>query len=76
MLLIIDNADDEDLDVEDYFPHGERGCILITTRDSDKRHLEPSAPNSTHSRGWQTPKLKTCSLKRPKNVRRIRSRPQ
>jgi tetratricopeptide (TPR) repeat protein len=38
-LLIIDNADDEDLDVEDYFPHGERGCILITTRDRDKRHL-------------------------------------
>ena len=38
-LLIIDNADDEDLDIEDYFPHGERGCILITTRDRDKRHL-------------------------------------
>jgi tetratricopeptide (TPR) repeat protein len=38
-LLIIDNADDEDLDVEEYFPHGERGCILITTRDGDKRHL-------------------------------------
>jgi tetratricopeptide (TPR) repeat protein len=38
-LLIIDNADDEELDVEDYFPHGERGCILITTRDRDRRHL-------------------------------------
>jgi tetratricopeptide (TPR) repeat protein len=43
-LLIIDNADDEDLDVEDYFPHGERGCILITTRDSDKRHLGTIGP--------------------------------
>jgi tetratricopeptide (TPR) repeat protein len=38
-ILIIDNADDEDLDLEDYFPPGERGCILITTRDSDKKHL-------------------------------------
>lgn len=38
-LLIIDNADNEDLDVEDCFPHGERGCILNTTRDRDKRHL-------------------------------------
>ncbi len=28
-ILIIDNADDEDLNLEDYFPPGERGCILI-----------------------------------------------
>ena len=38
-LLIIDNADDEDLRVEDCFPPGERGCILITTRDRDKKYL-------------------------------------
>ncbi|KAF2417663.1 hypothetical protein EJ08DRAFT_599894 [Tothia fuscella] len=38
-MLIIDNADDEGLELEDYFPPGERGCILITTRDSDKKHL-------------------------------------
>lgn len=38
-ILIIDNADDVDLDLEEYFPPGERGCILITTRDSDRKHL-------------------------------------
>ena len=38
-ILIIDNADDEDLDPEDYFPPGTRECILITTRDSDKKYL-------------------------------------
>lgn len=38
-ILIIDNADDENLDLEEYFPPGERGCVLITTRDHDKRYL-------------------------------------
>ena len=38
-LLIIDNADDPDLDVTRYFPGGERGTILLTTRNpSNKRH--------------------------------------
>ncbi|ERF69939.1 hypothetical protein EPUS_05483 [Endocarpon pusillum Z07020] len=32
-LLIIDNADDPDLKLEEYFPRGNRGHILITTRD-------------------------------------------
>ena len=32
-LLIIDNADDPDLDVTRYFPLGERGTILVTTRN-------------------------------------------
>jgi tetratricopeptide (TPR) repeat protein len=31
-LLLIDNADDPDISVEDYFPEGERGFILVTTR--------------------------------------------
>ncbi|KAF2096847.1 tetratricopeptide repeat domain-containing protein [Rhizodiscina lignyota] len=31
-LLIIDNADDPSLALEDYFPSGERGCVLVTTR--------------------------------------------
>ncbi|KAG0649622.1 hypothetical protein D0Z07_4045 [Hyphodiscus hymeniophilus] len=38
-LLIVDNADDPDLDVARYFPGGERGTILLTTRNpSNKRH--------------------------------------
>ena len=31
-LLLIDNADDPDISVEDFFPEGERGFILATTR--------------------------------------------
>ncbi|OCL06656.1 tetratricopeptide repeat domain-containing protein [Glonium stellatum] len=38
-LLLIDNADDPDVDVTRYFPGGERGVILITTRNpSNKVH--------------------------------------
>ena len=32
---MIDNADDEDIPINDYFPGGERGHILITTQDPD-----------------------------------------
>ena len=38
-LLLIDNADDPEIDVMRYFPGGERGVILITTRNpTNKRH--------------------------------------
>ena len=32
-LLVIDSADDPSIAVDEYFPDGERGCILITTRN-------------------------------------------
>ncbi|KAG9231001.1 hypothetical protein BJ875DRAFT_470717 [Amylocarpus encephaloides] len=32
-LLLIDNADDSKLEIERYFPDGDQGLILITTRD-------------------------------------------
>ncbi|KAK3182171.1 hypothetical protein K4F52_006540 [Lecanicillium sp. MT-2017a] len=32
-LLIIDNADDENIPLEQYFPKGDRGNILVTTRN-------------------------------------------
>lgn len=32
-LLIIDNVDDEDIDVDELLPQGEKGCILMTTRN-------------------------------------------
>ncbi|KAI9773955.1 MAG: hypothetical protein M1839_001967 [Geoglossum umbratile] len=32
-LLIIDNADDPSMDVSEFFPTGNRGCILLTTRN-------------------------------------------
>ena len=31
-LLVIDNADDPNMEVDKYFPGGERGCVLVTTR--------------------------------------------
>jgi tetratricopeptide (TPR) repeat protein len=34
-MLILDNADDPDLDLTQYFPVGDRGTILITTRNPD-----------------------------------------
>ncbi|KAK2748973.1 hypothetical protein FQN57_007256 [Myotisia sp. PD_48] len=38
-LLLIDNADDPEIDMMRYFPKGESGVILITTRNpSNKRH--------------------------------------
>ena len=34
-LLIIDNADDPSMDISKFFPTGNRGCILLTTRNPD-----------------------------------------
>jgi len=36
-LLIVDSADDPNIPLEKYFPEGDRGCILITTRNPDFR---------------------------------------
>ena len=36
-MLIIDNADNPDLDLAGLFPEGDRGHILITTRNPDFR---------------------------------------
>ena len=36
-LLIIDGADDSEVSTLDYFPSGERGCILVTTRNPANR---------------------------------------
>lgn len=36
-LLIIDSADDPGIDISEFFPPGNRGCLLITTRNPDCR---------------------------------------
>ena len=36
-LLIIDNADDPNIDIKDYFPEGEGGVVLVTTRNPHNR---------------------------------------
>jgi hypothetical protein len=38
-LLIIDNPDGLQKPIEQYFPEGEKGCILVTTRDPGLRTL-------------------------------------
>ncbi|KAK6528137.1 hypothetical protein TWF281_009388 [Arthrobotrys megalospora] len=38
-LLIFDNADDPSMHLSKHFPAGNRGAILITTRNPDTRHL-------------------------------------
>ncbi|KAL8993142.1 MAG: hypothetical protein Q9169_006574 [Polycauliona sp. 2 TL-2023] len=38
-LLIIDNADDSNMQVENYFPGGERGHVLVTTRRPALKNL-------------------------------------
>lgn len=38
-LLLIDNADDRNMDLEKHFPAGERGFILVTTRNPYHRTL-------------------------------------
>lgn len=37
-LLILDNADDPDKDISEYFPTGNRGTILVTTRNPECRN--------------------------------------
>ncbi|KAH8596264.1 hypothetical protein B0O99DRAFT_685796 [Bisporella sp. PMI_857] len=38
-LLLIDNADDSELEIQRYIPSGKRGLVLITTRDPTLRKL-------------------------------------
>ena len=51
-LLLIDNADDPDMEVTRYFPGGERGVILMTTRNPSNnfKYMVPSDHDSTTSR--------------------------
>ena len=39
-MLIIDNADDPSVDISRFFPAGERGHILVTSRNSECRYHE------------------------------------
>ena len=38
-LLLIDNADDREMNLEQHFPAGERGFVLVTTRNPYNRTL-------------------------------------
>ena len=44
-LLVFDNADDPELDLAPYFPAGDRGDVIITSRN-------PGVPTLQH--GWSS----------------------
>ena len=61
-LVIFDNADDPDLDISAYFPVGNRGTILITTRNPDcKVHATDGSWREVM--GMQTDEAITLMLK-------------
>jgi tetratricopeptide (TPR) repeat protein len=60
-LLIIDNADDPDMDVSNYFPSGGRGHILITTRNPEV--IEYATIGSFQFRGMDPEEAITLLLK-------------
>lgn len=62
-LLIIDNADDPTHPVEDYFPSGERGCILVTTRDPIKKVQGTVGPKFYHFGQLETHEANDLLLK-------------
>ncbi|TGJ81449.1 hypothetical protein E0Z10_g7321 [Xylaria hypoxylon] len=69
-LLLIDNADDGDVQLEDYFPKGVGGHILITTRNRDFRVLGSVEPgyygfSGLHFDEASSLLLKASSLPRP-----------
>jgi hypothetical protein len=69
-LLIIDNADDADVQLEDYFPKGVGGHILITTRNGAFRVLGNTEPGYYDFSGLNFDEassllLKAASLPKP-----------
>ncbi|KAI1310866.1 tetratricopeptide repeat domain-containing protein [Xylaria venustula] len=62
-LLLIDNADDAEVKLEDYFPRGTRGHILITTRNQGFRVHGNIGPMYYNFSGLQIDEASTLLLK-------------
>ncbi|CAJ2507306.1 Uu.00g084920.m01.CDS01 [Anthostomella pinea] len=62
-LLLIDNADDPDITLEDYFLKGKRGHILITTRNPGFRNLGNIEPRYYDFSGLQLKEASSLLLK-------------
>ncbi|RDL38843.1 Uncharacterized protein BP5553_03183 [Venustampulla echinocandica] len=62
-LLTIDNADDPSHPLEDYFPDGERGYILVTTRDPTKKVHGTVGPKFYHFEQLETDEANNLLLK-------------
>ncbi|MCJ1311555.1 hypothetical protein MMC25_005228 [Agyrium rufum] len=62
-LLLIDNADDPSICLEDYYPACERGCILVTTRDPMKRVQGTVGPRFYHFEKLEADEASSLLLK-------------
>jgi hypothetical protein len=62
-LLILDNADDDNVPIEKYFPEGERGFILITTRKPTLKVHGTFGPRNFHFTELGEPESKDLLLR-------------
>ncbi|KAL1798238.1 hypothetical protein ACET3X_002275 [Alternaria dauci] len=62
-LLIIDNADDPDLKLANYFPRGNRGHVLVTTRDPGKKAYGTAGDKYFEFQGLSTSDASSLLLK-------------
>ncbi|KAI0399300.1 tetratricopeptide repeat domain-containing protein [Xylaria palmicola] len=62
-LLLFDNADDPDINIESYFPRGESGHILITTRNQFFKVLGSVEPKFFNFRGLKSDEASDLLLK-------------
>jgi len=62
-LLIIDNADDPDLKLANYFPRGNRGHVLVTTRDPGKKAYGTAGEKYFEFQGLSTSDASSLLLK-------------
>lgn len=62
-LLIIDNADDPDMNLSDYFPKGGNGNVLITTRNPEFSILGNVAPKCLKFAGMKDNEASMLLLK-------------
>jgi tetratricopeptide (TPR) repeat protein len=69
--LVIDNADDPELDVSSFFPMGNRGTVLITTRNPDLQQYGSAGTSRVDQMSSEdaiTLLLKTAMLKDAEDV--------
>ena len=61
-MLVIDSVDDPSILIDDYIPGGERGSILITTRNPNLKKLGTVGDGFSHFEGLEEHEAKTLLL--------------
>lgn len=62
-LLLIDNADDPDIDLQDYLPRSDRGHVLVTTRNPANRYYGNVGPKFFQFQGLTSAEASSLLLK-------------